>query len=63
MARTRTTWNQKLEDKGLPKMEPMPEKMARAMGRRSDDHSGSPEVNASMHTVPKGKLTTIEQIR
>ena len=64
MARTRTTWNQKLEDsKGLPKLEPVPEKWCERWGEGQMLIPAPLEVNALMRTVPKGKLTTIEQIR
>ena len=64
MARTRATWNQKLEDsKGLPKMEPMPEKWRERWGEGQMLIPAPLEVNALMCMVPKDKLTTIEQIR
>ena len=52
MARTRTTWNQKLEDsKGLPKMEPMPEKWRERWGEVQMLIPAPLEVNALMRTV------------
>ena len=63
-ARTRTTWNQKLEDsKGLPKMDPMSKKWRERWGEGQMLIPAPLEVNALMRTMPKDKLTTIEQIR
>ena len=63
MAR-RKSWQEKLENSnGLPKVEPIPEKMRSRWGSGTLVIPAPLEVDAIMKRVPKGKLITIAEIR
>lgn len=58
------SWREKLEDnKGLPKVEPITDKMSKRWGEGTVVIPAPIEVNDIMKTVPEGKLITIDQIR
>ena len=63
MAR-RKNWTQKLRDsKGLPKVEQITDKMSKRWGTGTLVVPAPLEVDEIMRKVPKGKLTTINEIR
>jgi alkylated DNA nucleotide flippase Atl1 len=58
------TWCEKLQDtKGLPKVEKITGKMSKRWGTGTVVVPAPMEVNEIMRKVPKGKLTTINDIR
>ena len=58
------TWAEKLADsKGLPKVGPIDGKMSTRWGRGTMVIPAPLEVDALMKAVPRGRLTTIDQIR
>lgn len=58
------SWQEKLEDsKGLPKVEPITDKMSKRWGEGTVVIPAPIEVNDIMKTVPEGKLITIDNIR
>ncbi len=58
------SWQEKLaDDKGLPKVEKITDKMSKRWGRGTVVIPAPREVDQIMKKVPKGKLTTINQIR
>ncbi|HEY9059958.1 MAG TPA: methylated DNA-protein cysteine methyltransferase [Pseudobacteroides sp.] len=58
------TWNEKLRiSNGLPKVEPIEEKMTKRLGVGSMVIPAPTEVDELMHTVEKGKLITTDIIR
>ncbi len=60
----KTSWQQKLADsKGLPKVEKINEKKSRRWGTGTFVIPAPIEVDEIMRKVPKGKLTTINEIR
>ena len=60
----RKTWKEKLEDsKDLPKVETIPERMAAKWGKGTLVIPAPKEVDELMRRVPKGKLTTINELR
>jgi alkylated DNA nucleotide flippase Atl1 len=62
--RTRKSWSEKLsDDKDLPKIVPIAGKMSARWGRGTVAIPAPREVDALMRKVPKGKLTTINEIR
>jgi len=62
--KTRKSWQEKLADsKGLPKVEKITEKMSKRWGTGTVVIPAPKEVDEIMKKVPKGKLTTINQIR
>lgn len=62
MARKRT-WREKLaDDKGLPKVEEINERMSKRFGTGTVVIPAPREVDALMKKVPRGKLTTISHI-
>jgi alkylated DNA nucleotide flippase Atl1 len=64
MAYKRKTWQEKLaDDKGLPKVAPVCGKMTRRWGTGTMVIPAPREVDELMRHVPKGKVTTINQIR
>ncbi len=63
MRRKRTFREKLAEAKDLPRIEPIPEGMARQWGNGTMVLPAPHEVNDLMRRVPKGKLTTINQIR
>ena len=63
-AKKRKSWSEKLADsKDLPKVVPITEKMSKRWGTGTVVIPAPKEVNEIMKKVPKGKLTTINQIR
>lgn len=60
----RKSWREKLADsKGLPKVGPITRRMSRRFGSGTLVVPAPLEVDEVMRAVPKGKLTTIDQIR
>ena len=64
MPHKKPTWNEKLNDsKGYPKVEEIPVRMNKKWGTGTLVIPSPLEVNELMKKVPKGKLTTINEIR
>ncbi len=64
MAKKQKSWTEKLhDDKGYPKVEPITEGMSQRWGTGTVVIPAPLEVDGYMRSVPKGKLTTINQIR
>ena len=64
MARTRKSWREKLADnKGLPRVEEITDKMSKRWGTGTVCIPAPIEVDEIMKQVPRGKLITINQIR
>ena len=64
MAKTRKTWREKLaDDKGLPKVVEITDKMSKRWGTGTVVIPAPKEVDEIMKKVPRGKLITINQIR
>ncbi|HVU36750.1 MAG TPA: methylated DNA-protein cysteine methyltransferase [Opitutales bacterium] len=64
MAYQRKSWREKLADsKGLPKVGRITGRMSRRFGSGTLVVPAPLEVDEVMRAVPKGKLTTIDQIR
>ena len=62
--KTRKSWREKLADsKGLPKVEKITGKMSKRWGTGTVVIPAPMEVDELMSKVPKGKVTTINQIR
>jgi len=62
--RRKQTWREKLADsKGLPKVEPITEKMSKRWGAGTVAIPAPTEIDEIMEKVPKGKLITINEIR
>ena len=60
----KNTWTEKLQDsKDLPRVEPISEKMSKRWGKGTIVIPAPIEVDELMKKVPKGKLTTINNIR
>lgn len=60
----RKTWREKLEDsKDLPKVEIIPDRMTAKWGNGTLVIPAPKEVDELMRRVPKGKLTTINELR
>lgn len=60
----RKTWQEKLDDsKDLPRVEIIPERMEARWGEGTFVIPAPKEVNELMRRVPKGKLTTINELR
>ncbi len=60
MPTKKKTWREKLADnKGLPKVEEITEKMSKRWGTGTVVIPAPIEVDAMMRNVPKGKLATI----
>jgi len=60
----RKSWSEKLKDnKGLPKVERITEKMSKRWGTGTVVIPAPREVDEIMKNVPEGKLTTINEIR
>ncbi len=58
------SWRAKLaDDKGLPKVEEITEKMNQKWGTGTVVIPAPREVDELMRTIPEGKLTTINEIR
>jgi len=64
MVRKKKSWVEKLADnKGLPRVEKISEKMSKRWGSGTVVIPAPMEVDAMMKKVPKGKLVTINEIR
>lgn len=67
MVKTKETWRQKLvstaEKNGLPKVVEVNEKMSKKWGEGTCVIPSPLEVDATMKSVPAGRLVTINQIR
>ncbi len=64
MAKARKSWREKLaDDKGLPKVVEINDKMSKRWGTGTVVIPAPLEVNEIMKKVPKGKLVTTSQIR
>jgi len=64
MPKTKPTWQQKLRDsKGGPKVVEINDKLSRRWGTGTVVIPAPLEVDAYMRQVPRGKLTTINEIR
>jgi alkylated DNA nucleotide flippase Atl1 len=64
MPTKRKTWTEKLnDDKGLPKVEKITNKMSKRWGSGTVAIPAPKEVDELMKRVPEGKLVTINEIR
>src|SRR5512139_3880243 len=64
MPGARKSWNEKLKDsKDLPRVEIITEKMSQRWGTGTVVIPAPLEVDALMRSVPRGQVTTINQIR
>src|SRR4030066_2197889 len=64
MTNKKKTWCEKLnENKGLPKVETITEKMSKRWGKGTVVIPAPVEVDIIMRKIPKGKVTTINEIR
>jgi len=64
MAKARKTWREKLaDDKGLPKVAEITDKLSQRWGTGTVCIPAPREVDEIMRRVPAGKLITINQIR
>jgi hypothetical protein len=64
MPKMRKSWTEKLRDsKDLPKIEPISERMGKRYGPGTLVIPAPLEVDALMRSVPRGKLTTVNDIR
>ncbi len=64
MAKLRKTWQEKLADsKGLPKVVEINDKMSKRWGTGTVCIPAPVEVDEIMKQVPKGKVTTVSEIR
>jgi len=64
MAKLKISWRKKLEnDKGLPKVIKIDEKMSKKWGTGTCVIPAPREANEIMSKVPRGKLLTINEIR
>jgi len=64
MAKLRKSWREKLaDDKDLPRVVEITDKMSQRWGTGTCVIPAPREVNKIMKQVPRGKLTTINQIR
>ena len=62
--REKKSWRDKLaDDKGLPKVERITEKMSKRWGKGTVVIPAPREVNELMRKVPRGRLVTINEIR
>ena len=63
-SKSRKSWREKLADrKGLPRVEKIPERLRKRWGIGTMVIPAPQEVDEIMKQVPKGKLTTINEIR
>lgn len=63
-SKTRKSWQEKLADsKDLPKVEKITDKLSKRWGSGTVVIPAPKEVDEIMNKVPRGKLTTINQIR
>ncbi len=64
MSKKKKSWTEKLADnKGLPKVEKITDKMSKRWGAGTVVIPAPMEVDALMKKVPEGKLVTINEIR
>ena len=64
MAKPRKTWREKLtDDKGLPKVVEINDKMSKRWGTGTVVIPAPKEVDEIMKQVPRGKLITVSEIR
>ncbi len=64
MAKPRRSWREKLaDDQGLPRVIEITEKMSQKWGTGTCVIPAPREVDGIMKRVPRGKLTTINEIR
>ena len=64
MKRVKKSWQEKLaDDKGLPEISPIDETRTPRWGKGTFVIPAPRMVDALMQRVPKGKLTTIDNIR
>lgn len=64
MSKPKKTWRQKLaDDKGLPRVCPIDDSKSRRWGEGTFVIPAPREVDELMRRVPKGKLTTIDELR
>src|SRR5687768_7044537 len=64
MAKKKSTWREKLLDsKGFPTVSPIDERKSKRWGTGTFVIAAPLEVDAVMREVPRGKVTTIDQIR
>lgn len=64
MPKLKKSWQEKLYDsKDLPRVEPITERMSHRWGTGTVVIPAPLEVDAFMRQVPKGKITTIDEIR
>jgi hypothetical protein len=64
MGYRRKSWREKLADsKGLPRVEPIPEKMSGRWGAGTLVIPAPSEVDEIMKGVPRGNLITVNQVR
>ena len=64
MAKKKKSWQEKLnDDKDLPRVEPITDKMSKRWGEGTFVIPAPREVNEIMRQVPIGKLITVNQIR
>ena len=64
MPQPKKSWREKLaDDKGLPKVAPVEGKMTKKWGEGTMVIPAPREVDAMMQKVPKGRLTTINELR
>lgn len=64
MAKKKKSWQEKLADsKGLPKVEPINEKMSQRWGMGTFVIPAPIEVDEIMKKVPERRLITVNQIR
>ena len=64
MAKLRKSWREKLaDDKGLPKVVEVNEKMSQKWGTGTCAIPAPREVDEIMRQVPEGRLITVNQIR
>jgi len=64
MAKAKKSWREKLaDDKGLPKVIKIDERMSKRWGEGTCVIPAPREVDELMRKVPRGKLTTINDVR
>ncbi len=64
MPKPKKSWREKLaDDKGLPKIQAIEGKLSKRWGQGTFVIPAPREVDALMRKVPKGKLTTIDELR
>jgi hypothetical protein len=64
MPKAKPTWCEKLNDsKNYPQVKPIGGNMSKTWGTGTMVIPAPIEVNQLMHKVPKGKVTTINEIR